>query len=324
MDTVFDKDQVRSVIESVGVRVVTQTMTDYLCFCPFHSNYDSPAFTVGIENGLYMCHNPVCTANNGGNIHKLVMLLGKKNILEARRFILGRRVDMRPLSEYVEEMYEPKEMKRIPYGVVDKMVSNLNQSPRALEYLKSRGFTEETIQNFKTGYDPKIDMIVVPIFDKDGNPISFNGRSIEGKSFRLGKGVPRNEIIYNLHNAKKYGTAIVCESQFDVMRIYQAGFPNAVCFFGSHISKIQIKILQRFFERVIIMTDADSAGRKAGHTLSEMLRGVSVEWAIYDWGVVYPNDAKDAGDMTIEEIRYVIKNAVSDVSYLSYKPLHSV
>lgn len=321
MDTVFDKDQVRSVIESVGIRISAETATDYLCFCPFHSNYDSPAFTVGTENGLYMCHNPGCTANHGGNLHKLVMLLSSKNAVEARRFVLGKRVNARPLIDYIEEMYEPKELKRIPVDVVDKMVDNLHKSPRAMQYLSSRGFDDETINHFKVGYDPKIDMIVVPIFDKDGNPISFNGRSIEGKSFRLGKGVPRNEIIYNLHNAKKYGTAIVCESQFDVMRIHQAGFPNAVCFFGSHISKTQGKILQRYFERVIIMTDADPAGRKAGHTLSQMLRGVSVEWAIHDWGVIYPDNAKDAGDMTLEQIRSVIKNAVSDVSYLSYKPL---
>lgn len=324
MDSVFDKDQVRSVIESVGIRVATETATDYLCFCPFHSNHDSPAFTVGLENGLYMCHNPGCTANNGGNIHKLVMLLSKKNLVEARRFILGKRINARPLADYIEEIYEPKEMKRISESALDPMVNNLKQSPRAMDYLKSRGFDESTIEHFKVGYDPKIDMIVVPIFDKDGGLISFNGRSIEGKSFRLGKGVPRNEIIYNLHNAKKFGTAIVCESQFDVMRIHQAGFPNAVCFFGSHISKIQARILQRYFERVIIMTDADPAGRKAGHTLSQMLRGVSVEWAIYEWGVVYPHDAKDAGDMTLDEIRYVIKNAVSDVAYLSYKPLSAV
>lgn len=321
MDQVFDQDQVRSVIESLGINVATATATDYLCYCPFHSNYDSPAFTVGIENGLYMCHNPSCSANSGGNIHKLVMLLSKKNIVEARRFIVGKRVDARPLSDYIEEIYEPKEIKSIPFDVVNKMIDNLNKSPRALGYLKSRGFDDETIQHFKAGYDPKLDMIVVPIFDKDGNPVSFNGRSIEGKSFRLGKGVPRNEIIYNLHNAKKYGTAIVCESQFDVMKIHQAGFPNAVCFFGSHISKTQARILQRYFERVIIMTDADPAGRKAGHSLSKMLRGVSVEWAVYDWGVVYPHDAKDAGDMTLDEIKYVIKNSVSDVAYLSYKPL---
>jgi 5S rRNA maturation endonuclease (ribonuclease M5) len=88
------------------------------------------------------------------------------------------------------------------------------------------------------------------------------------------------------------------------------------------VSREQAALLARHFDRVIIMTDADKPGRKSGHNLSAMLRGsCRVEWAIHDWGVIYPGDAKDAGDMTEEEIAYVIKNAVSDVAYKSYKNL---
>jgi hypothetical protein len=42
-------------------------------------------------------------------------------------------------------------------------------------------------------------------------------------------------------------------------------------------------------------------------------------WASYEYGKIYPHDAKDAGDMTDEEIKACIKNAVSDIEYRSWK-----
>jgi DNA primase len=186
--------------------------------------------------------------------------------------------------------------------------------------MASRGFSEKTVEDFNVGYDPSMDMIVVPIYSYTGDPVGVNGRSIEGKRFKLTRSLERNSILFNLHRARRQGgTAIVFESQFDVMKAHQSGFPNGVCFFGSHISKEQAMALQRHFDRVIIMTDADQAGRKAGHNLSEMLKNTAVEWAIWDWGVIYPDGAKDAGDMTEEQVRYCINNAVSDVAYRSYK-----
>jgi hypothetical protein len=41
-------------------------------------------------------------------------------------------------------------------------------------------------------------------------------------------------------------------------------------------------------------------------------------WASFSYGKIYPHDAKDAGDMTDEEIKACIKNAVSDIEYRSW------
>ena len=322
MDTVLDADQVREVIESLGVKIAGDTSNDFLCYCPFHSNTFSPAFTISKNTGLYMCHNPSCSAAKGGNLIKIMVLLGGKNPMEARRLIAKRSIDSgKSLLEKIIELSDESDIKAISDDLVRQMEDNYSKSGRAKSYMESRGFDERTTQYFRVGYDPKSDMVLVPIFNPQGEPVGFNGRTIEGKRFRLSKDLPRNELLFNLHNAKRQGgTAVVCESQFDVMKMHQAGFPNGVCFLGSSISDRQVYLLQRYFNRIIIMTDADPAGRKAGHTLSQKLRGVSVEWAIWDWGVIYPHDAKDVGDMTLEEIRHCIKNAVSDISYRTYSP----
>ena len=244
--------------------------------------------------------------------------------MEALRFIAKKGQEtQQPLEVKIAAMQAEERWPMVPQMKIDELVENLWGNDRALQYLTDwRGFDHSTIKKFEVGYDPEKDMVVVPIHDKEGNPIGVNGRSVEGKRFKLSKKVPRNKVLFNMHRAKRAGgTVIVCESQFDVMRIHQAGYPNAVCFLGSHISKDQAALLQRYFERVIIMTDADAAGRKTGHTLSAMVRGMKVEWAIHDWGIIYPGDAKDAGDMTLDQIKHVINNSVSDVAYQSYRTL---
>jgi DNA primase len=251
-----------------------------------------------------------------------MVLLGDKGPMEARRILAMKSVESgKSLFDKIIELQDESDIKTINPELVSSMEQNYSKSPRAKAYMESRGFDEDTTRYFRVGYDPKSDMVLVPIFNPQGEPVGFNGRTVEGKRFRLSKDLPRNEMLFNLHNAKRHGgTAIVCESQFDVMKMHQAGFPNGVCFLGSSISDRQIYLLQRYFNRIIIMTDADPAGRKAGHTLSQKLRGVAIEWAIWEWGVIYPHDAKDVGDMTLEEIRYCIKNAVSDISYRTYRP----
>ncbi len=322
MDTVLDADQVREIIESLGVSIAGDTATDFICYCPFHSNSFSPAFTISKASGLYMCHNPSCSAARGGNLIKIMVLLGGKDPMEARRAIIMQSTQSgKSLFERVIELQDETDIKTIDPALVDTMRDNYLKSGRAKSYMESRGLNEDTTQHFLVGYDPKSDMVLVPIFNPEGEPVGFNGRTIEGKRFRLSRGLPRNEMLFNLHNAKKHGgTAVICESQFDVMKMHEAGFPNGVCLLGSSISDRQIYLLQRYFSRVIIMTDADPAGRAAGHQLSQKLRGVRIEWAIWDWGVIYPHDAKDVGDMTIKEIRHCIKNAVSDLSYRTYLP----
>lgn len=316
----YAPDQVRATVESLGIDVVAETEKAFLCYCPFHHNSDTPAFAVNKTDGTYICFNASCSAARGGGLPRLVMAKSDKEYMSAIRFIAKKGGETeRPLEMKLEALRAEEHLPMLPQMKIDELVENLWKDQAALDYLKGRGFEEQTLKDFEVGYDPGKDMVVVPIHDEHGNPIGVNGRSVEGKRFKLTKRIPRNKILFNLHRAKQTGTAIICESQFDVMRIHQAGYPNAVAFLGSYISGDQAYLLRRYFERVIIMTDADKAGRKMGHNLVAMLRGMKVEWAIWDWGVIYPHDAKDAGDMTDEEIRKVIENAVSHVAYVTYK-----
>jgi 5S rRNA maturation endonuclease (ribonuclease M5) len=66
------------------------------------------------------------------------------------------------------------------------------------------------------------------------------------------------------------------------------------------------------------MTDADHAGRELANSIVSRLNNKDLLWASYEYGKIYPHDAKDAGDMTEEEIKACIKNAVSNIEYQSW------
>lgn len=318
MDSSYDEHQIKAIVQGSGVEIVGETSSNFLCFCPFHTNTASPAFSVDKESGLWLCFNEACQGSRGGNLLRLVMSQTGKNEFEALRFVAKKAGESRlPLRAKIDKYFFKERMPIYPQIKIDEHKSNLNA--RAINYLKSRGFTKETCDYFEVGYNPEHDTIVVPIHDKDGNPVGVNERSVEGKRFYLTPGVPRNKLLFNLHRARgKGGTIIVCESQFDAMRIHQAGFPNVVAQFGSHVSKEQVSYLVSFFDRLILMHDNDDAGVSSANRLPALVRGLKVEWALYDWEERFPNGAKDAGDMTDEDIAKCIHNSVPDLAYRSY------
>jgi len=157
------------------------------------------------------------------------------------------------------------------------------------------------------------------VHSPDGTPIGLVGRSIEGKEFKNSTNLPKSKTLFNIHRAKKIGDhVIVVESNFDAIRVHQAGFPNVVATLGGFLSKEQHNLLNRHFNKITVMTDADLAGRELGQSIVNKLKFKDLLWASYEYGKIYPHDAKDAGDMTDEEIKTCIKNAVSDIEYRSW------
>jgi len=332
---------------------VSDTNTHFLCYCPFHNNTDTPAFAVDKSEGAWTCFNQSCYTS-GNTLNELLFKVKGLNPFESQRVINKYKSEHRvPLSDRVREaMTRPEDFPSMSETKVLELHDALWASP-GLEYLYGRGFYDETLKHFQVGYSPgreypppyksRPEMVVVPMHDINGRPIGVIGRSIEDKVFKNSKNLPKSQTAWNIHRAKLCGdVVIVCESTFDAMRIYQAGYPNVVALLGGQASPEILQQLNKHFSRIVIMTDFDKkqyksgcracvgvkfdawepvkcVGHRPGRDLGrQLVRGMpnkKILWAAYDDTCVFPNGAKDAGDMTDEEIRQCLRNAVSNLQY---------
>jgi DNA primase len=242
-----------------------------------------------------------------------------KNEYEAMRFISSKEAEaLENFDALLSEAMEEKPVfEEFSQETLDRLHAGM--SKEAVEYLASRGINKESIDHFSLGYSASMNMVITPVHSPDGTPIGLVGRSIEGKEFKNSTNLPKSKTLFNIHRAKKIGDhVIVVESNFDAIRVHQAGFPNVVATLGGFLSKEQHNLLNRHFNKITVMTDADLAGRELGQSIVNKLKFKDLLWASYEYGKIYPHDAKDAGDMTDEEIKTCIKNAVSDIEYRSW------
>jgi DNA primase len=133
-------------------------------------------------------------------------------------------------------------------------------------------------------YDRFRHRLMFPITDHQGRIVAFSGRMLdpppdeplsaaseekgakyvnspEGPLYRKGR------ILFGLYEGRvairREGWALVCEGNFDLVALHQAGFKNAVAPMGTALTSEQAKLLRRFAERVVFLFDGDAAGRKA-------------------------------------------------------------
>jgi len=291
-----------------------------LCYCPFHSNRHSASFSVSKEFGAWLCFNPAC--GESGTLIDLVKKITQRNDYEALRFVSVKEAEvLSNFDDLLEDALEEKpDFIEFDPAVIEKLSLEMKTYSEGKDYMYSRGFTEETLEYFNVGYSNNRNMVTVPVHSPDGLCVGVVGRSVKEKEFKNSPGLPRNSTMFNIHRAKRIGaTCIVVESSFDAMRVHQSGFPNVVATLGGHISSNNLSLLNKYFNRIIIMTDNDQAGRSLGNNIFNKLRNKDILWASYEYGIVYPHQAKDAGDMTDQEIKACINNSVSHIEYISWE-----
>ena len=139
----LSREQLENVLSSVGVKVVSETEHDLLCYCPFHHNVDSPAFNIGKKAPyLWKCWNGKC--DKRGNIYSLLTQKGYSQN-EARRMLFSGitspddfeelMADLLADDEKVENIWEHFDIEKFGFEDIDADF-------RALNYLTGRGVSE--------------------------------------------------------------------------------------------------------------------------------------------------------------------------------------
>jgi DNA primase len=125
----------------------------------------------------------------------------------------------------------------------------------------------------RDGTDFFAERLVIPIRDERGQPLAFTARTIRQDEQRKYINSPetpayvKGRVIFGLDLAKdeiaRRGHAVLMEGQFDVITAQGAGIQNAVASSGTALTDDQIRLLKRFTDEVLLVFDADRAGRQA-------------------------------------------------------------
>src|SRR5689334_13049360 len=172
-------------------------------------------------------------------------------------------------------------------------------------YLRQKGATQQQIDRSglvakKDGSDHTYDRfrgrLMFPVFDHQGRPIAFGGRTLKNEDAKyvnspettayvkgrnlFGLNLTRDEI-------RRQGFAILVEGFLDLIVPYQFGVKNVVASLGTALTAEQAKLLSRFARKVVVNYDGDRAGIQAAKKSIEILLAEDIEVKV----LVLPDNA---------------------------------
>ncbi len=147
IDDLIDRTDI---VEVIGSRVqLKKAGREYKSPCPFH-NEKTPSFTVSPQKGFYHCFG--CGAH--GTALGFLLEFDRLEFPEAVEEL----AHMAGMTVPRDERAERREPTAPVYETLDKAASiyqqALKDNPAAIEYLKGRGLSGETVRDFGIGYAP--------------------------------------------------------------------------------------------------------------------------------------------------------------------------
>ncbi|ALC17909.1 DNA primase, catalytic core [Desulfuromonas soudanensis] len=132
----------------------------------------------------------------------------------------------------------------------------------------------------RSDYDLFRKRLLFPILDLAGRVTAFGGRVLDDSlpKYMNSPESPiyhKGRVLFGLCEAREgmrqRREGIVVEGYFDQMALYRAGFTNAVATCGTALTVEHARLLKRYAERLLLLFDQDSAGRKATFRAMEVL-----------------------------------------------------
>lgn len=293
---------------SRNMRVGQRNGDEWICFCPFHHNVNSPSFSINVRKGVWVCFS----CGERGGIQKL----SKKLATDApddggSTYLRERLAELRKAPEVEGTNLYPEAW--------------LNQFDNPTHYWKSRGFSDEIIERMRLGYDPLRNSGTIPMRSMKGEVIGVIRRQLDPAAkpkYLYPKGFTKNRHVWGAHlvmGTQPERLAVV-EGAADALAFMDAGVA-AVSILGNSISKDQARTIRAIQPRVVVSAlDNDQYGRgraehydkrkgelvgaTGNHRIHEFLNGLTVEVPV-NWG-----KAKDPGEMSVPRRRGLARDTV--------------
>lgn len=304
----------------------------------------------------------VGNCGEGGDIFTFVEKMENLEFPEALRMLADRAGVQLKRRQFKPE--EGKDRKTKLYQINDlsarvfhKILISHPAGKIALEYLKKRGISNQTIKEFMIGYAPSsrsmrefllkkgfdlaelseagspdrfFKRIIFPIRNRLGQTIAFTGRVLDPRQEPKYLNTPdtiifhKGSVLYNLDNArgaiKQQNAVIVVEGQMDVIASCQAGVKNVVASSGTALTGEHLQILYRYTPNIVFGFDTDSAGLMTAKKAYEMAIALGFNVKMIKLGdpASPAGRFKDPGEMIARDARLWQKTVEEAISVIDW------
>ncbi len=303
--------------------------------CPFHKE-TKPSFNVNPSKEMFFCfgcHKGGTVFNFVMEMERVTFPEAIKIVAEKTGMPLPKMVDDDRFETRKRDSDQVIELNQWALQWwQDQLQSKAATSVR--QYLKNRGITEETSKTFRLGFAPdswealstyllqkgatqdqleKSGLVVrkdeggsydrfrgrliFPVFDVQGKPIAFGGRTLDPDGEPKYMNSPetpaytKGRHLYGLHltrdEIRRQEFAILVEGYLDLIVPYQFGVRNVVASLGTALTPEQVKLVGRFARKVLVNYDGDRAGVQAAKRAIETILAEDIEVKV----LVLPDNA---------------------------------
>jgi DNA primase len=280
--------------------------------CPFHQE-KTPSFTVSPSKGLFYCFGCQASGNvvrflmmsehiafpeairlladrygipipEGGDSKPDAELHQLYRLHQAAVAFFVQCLAQDPGAQAVRDYCRTRQLSR---EVVERF--NLGYAPHAWDLLgremQRQGYDQDVLvrsglvaaRDHRTGvYDRFRHRLMFPICDRQGRPVAFGGRLLDGgdaqqaPKYLNSPETPifqKNRTLYGFHLAKQAvrqrGQVIVVEGYTDVIACHRQGVTHVVGTLGTALTESHATMLKGLAKDVVLVFDGDTAGGKA-------------------------------------------------------------
>lgn len=301
------------ILDVIGDYVtLTQRGANAKGLCPFHQE-KTPSFTVSPSKGIFYCFG--CQASGDAvrflilseniTFPEAVRMLADRygihipegrdtqqdselqqlyRLHRAASAFFVQRLAHDPGAQAVHAYCRTRQL---PREVVERF--GLGYAPNAWEMLgremQRQGYNQEVLvrsglvaarDNRPGVYDRFRHRLIFPIYDRQGRPIAFGGRLLEGSdAYQAPKYLnspetpifQKNRTLYGFHLAKQavrqHGQVIIVEGYTDVIACHRQGVTHVVGTLGTALTETHARMLKGLSKDVVLVFDGDTAGGKA-------------------------------------------------------------
>ncbi len=298
---------------------------NWMACCPFHKE-KTPSFSVSPAKEIFYCfgcHKGGSVFNFVMEIERVAFPEAIKIVADKIGMPLPKMVDDGRFEARRQESDEVIQLNSWALDWWQKQLDSSAEGRIAREYLAKRELTDETQKTFRLGYAPdswdaltsylrqkgatqqqiersglvvKKDeggsydrfrgRLMFPVFDHQGRPIAFGGRTLRNEDAKYINSPETSAYVKGRHlfglnltrdDIRRQGFAILVEGFLDLIVPYQFGVKNIAASLGTALTTDQVKLLSRFARKVVVNYDGDRAGVQAAKKSIEILLAEDIE-----------------------------------------------